>query len=823
MTCCAPVSVLMPCLNPGAYLDEAIASALAQPELHELLIADGGSDGATLERLEAWAGLNRRVLWWSQADLGPADALNQAHKRATGDLIGWLNADDLYQPGALGRALALLEREPQWQMVYGHGQHIDAEGRFLELYPSHLPAEGITAFQDGCGICQPTVLLRRSFLEQIGGFDPQWRVCFDLDLWLRAFAAAPEAIGFVPALQASTRLHAGTITARQQGRVNLESAALLQRSLGDVAEHWLASAARELQGCPSDQRQLLASLLGSGSPLQERLVAQMGRLEKPAVAMEQIDQSLPVSLRLLLLSRPDLLRCGFQQTDQQRSFAQWLVLHGLREYPPFCSDVEVLHWLAAVPLGDALPRVSQAIWDSTERHQGRWTLPRRASSYQGWLKRHWQTLPQQPLPAWRCLFGSTRRQRLWERFVAPRFSVRRREERHEAGVHLIGYAHHALGIGEDLRTTAKALSQVGVSNTVVDFLPGDLQGSELDRPAQEIAEPVRHPASLICLTAEETMRYVLSEGRRYLKDRYVIGYWPWELPHWPAAWRPALELVDEIWVSSRYIQSALAAATSKPVRWMPLCVDADQLALTPLDQPQRRLLRQRFGLPEQAVVALCSFDLSSYSHRKNPWGALQAFQQAFPPALAGGQRNDVALVVKTFPPAQHHRDWERLKRMAVLDPRIHILEIKLERPELSELYGCCDVLLSLHRAEGFGRVLAEALQLGLDVIATDWSGNTDFMDGPLAHPVPYSLVPVPPGAYPHWQGQHWAEPELRAAAEQLQKVVERRLRDGCPPAEWVLHYRERFSATTCGQCYRQRLQELGLLSALLEPPGARPG
>lgn len=822
MTCCAAVSVLMPSLNPGPYLDEAIASALAQPELHELLIADGGSDSATLACLEAWARRDTRLRWWSQADRGPADALNEALARSNGDWIGWLNADDLYQPGALGRALALLEHEPQWRMVYGHGQHIDAAGQFLELYPSRLPEEGITAFQDGCGICQPTVLMHRGFLDQIGGFDPKWRVCFDLDLWLRAFAAAPEAIGFVPALQASTRLHAGTITARQQGQVNLESAALLQRSLGQVAEHWLASAAREFLGCSSDQWQLAASVLAESSPLQERLAAQLRRLEQSTAAIEQIDPALPDSLRLLLLSRPDLLSCGFQHADQQRSFAQWLLLHGLKEYPSLCSAADALAWLVEVPPGQPLPRLSLAIWDSSSRHRRRWPLPRRAARYQGWLKRHWQVLPQQPLPAWRTLFGPTRRQRLWERFLPPESSGNPLSERHEPGVHLIGYAHHALGIGEDLRTTAAALRQVGVLTSVVDFPPRDFPGRELDHPPQHSTELVKHPVSLICLTAEETIRYVLSEGRGALRGRYVIGYWPWELPRWPSAWRPALELVDEIWVSSRYIQSALAGETSKPVRCMPLCVDADQLELTPPDQAQRRLLRQRFGLPEQAVVALCSFDLSSYSPRKHPWGALQAFQQAYPPSLVGGACSDVALVVKTFPPAQPHRDWERLKQVAALDPRIHILETKLHRPELSALYSCCDVLLSLHRAEGFGRVLAEALQLGLDVIATDWSGNTDYMGGPLAHPVPYSLVSVPPGAYPHWQGQHWAEPDLRAAAVQLQQVVERRLRDGCPPAEWASQYRDRFSAQCCGQRFRQRLHELGLLSAQEERSAGAP-
>ena len=90
------VSVLMPCLNPGPYLEEAIASCLAQPELKQLLIADCGSDQATLACLQAWAARDSRIVWWSEADQGPADALNHALERAEADLIGWLNADDRY-------------------------------------------------------------------------------------------------------------------------------------------------------------------------------------------------------------------------------------------------------------------------------------------------------------------------------------------------------------------------------------------------------------------------------------------------------------------------------------------------------------------------------------------------------------------------------------------------------------------------------------------------------------------------------------------------------------------------------------------------------
>ena len=833
MPCRQLVSVLMPCLNPGPYLDEAIASCLAQAELLQLLIADGGSDPITLQKLEAWALRDRRIVWWSEQDQGPADALERAFARAEGELIGWLNADDRYEPGALEQAVEALGAQPHRQMVYGHGQHIDHKGCFLELYPSRPPKAGLEAFQEACFICQPTVLLRRSFLERLGGFDARWRVCFDLDLWLRAFAAAPEAIGFVPALQASTRLHPGTITARQQWRMNLESAALLLRACGHVQDHWLHSAARELltHQPAHDGSGWLEAAAGilEAPDLFERFRGAVQRLQQSSSNLPDI-ATLPADLQLLLRSRPDLLGCGFHQPGQQQAFAQWLLLHGLHEYPPLAegdtTTNPVLAWLAQPPEVSGLPRIAQAIWASTARHRRRWPLPRRAGAYQRWLKRHWSGLPQQPLPAYTALFGASRRQRWMLRWLfrqvppsAPRAQMRL------PGVNLIGYASHALGIGEDLRTTALALQQVGVATAVIDFPPRDFPGRELSAQAHAtaLAPAAPHQATLLCLTAEETIRYVLSQGRALLKDRYVIGYWPWELPRWPTQWRQAFDLVDEIWVSSRHIQAAVEDETSKPVQLMPLCVDAPFLGLDPLTDAQVQQQRRAFDLPAEAVLALCSFDLSSSSQRKNPWGAIRAFQRAFPPALAGGGRSDVALVVKTFPPAQPNPEWERLKRIAALDPRIHIFEANLSRDQLSGLYGCCDVLLSPHRAEGFGRVLAEALQLGLDVIATNWSGNTDFCHGPLAHPVPFTLAPVPPGAYPHWPDQHWAEPDPATAASILQQVVQRRLLEGRPALELSEPYRRRFSASTCGARYRQRLELLGLLSAPTELRTATPG
>ena len=180
--------------------------------------------------------------------------------------------------------------------------------------------------------------------------------------------------------------------------------------------------------------------------------------------------------------------------------------------------------------------------------------------------------------------------------------------------------------------------------------------------------------------------------------------------------------------------------------------------------------------------------------------------------MANGDRNDVGLIIKTYPPKSSNRDWEQLKELCSLDSRIHLMETNLTRYQLLQLYGCCDGFLSLHRAEGFGRGMAEALQLGLDVVATDWSGNTDFCKGPLAHPIPYELVPVTPGAYPHWPGQFWAEPNIKAAAEALRKIDSRRRTKGLPAIEISTSYRQQFSASSCGARYRERLEELGFIN-----------
>ena len=161
-------------------------------------------------------------------------------------------------------------------------------------------------------------------------------------------------------------------------------------------------------------------------------------------------------------------------------------------------------------------------------------------------------------------------------------------------------------------------------------------------------------------------------------------------------------------------------------------------------------------------------------------------------------------------------NWLRLR--ANEDSRIHLIEASLDRDDLLALYGCSDVFLSLHRSEGFGRSLAEALQLGLDVVATDYGGNTDFCVGPLAHPVRFKEVPIPRDAYPYADGHKWAEPDIDHAVHLMRDVAERRMNflinsqsfdgDVSRDKSVLSVYRERFSCAAVGALYKQRLQKI---------------
>lgn len=250
------VSVVMPSLNQARFIDAAIDSVLSQdyPNI-ELIVADGGSDDGTVELLGNRQVIDRRVRWFSRKDSGPAQAINAALTQIRGTVVGWLNSDDLYTPGAAHRAVDALQANPRWLMVYGHGQHMDATGKPLNNYPTLLPSSPVTRFSEGCFICQPTVFFLRSMLILQGKLDENLKTAFDFDYWLRAFLAFRDRIGFVDALQAYSRLHEDCITMRLRRTVILEGMQVLARHLGSAPKEWLLTYVEELLAMQPNQQE----------------------------------------------------------------------------------------------------------------------------------------------------------------------------------------------------------------------------------------------------------------------------------------------------------------------------------------------------------------------------------------------------------------------------------------------------------------------------------------------------------------------------------------------------------------------------------------
>jgi hypothetical protein len=308
-------------------------------------------------------------------------------------------------------------------------------------------------------------------------------------------------------------------------------------------------------------------------------------------------------------------------------------------------------------------------------------------------------------------------------------------------------------------------------------------------------------------------RWLLEQGFSALRERYTLVSWPWETEIWPEAWTPLLQVADEIWPSSAFTARALLpySGVDRPLRQMPMAVEIANLAQITCSET-RVATRRSHGLPDQDVIFAYGFDFNSTASRKNPMGVLEAFQRAFPLDQSDSLAARVALMIKTFPPRRFKPDYLWLQARVAEDPRIHLVVGHLERDALLQLYGCCDVFVSLHRSEGFGRGLAEALQLGLHVIATDFGGNTDFCTGPLAHPVRFDRVPIPRGAYPCADGHYWAEPDTKHAVKLIRKVAQQIVDQEKSPDPAALNvpafYRDKFSSGVVGNRYRQRLEQL---------------
>lgn len=352
---------------------------------------------------------------------------------------------------------------------------------------------------------------------------------------------------------------------------------------------------------------------------------------------------------------------------------------------------------------------------------------------------------------------------------AKRFPARRRAstlpraKESEAGrLRVAGYLTGETGLGELARGAVRAARAAGyrVGPVTIDQPGARLQDDRA--PSSEASEPWRGGVNLVVVNGDQVEQFVERAGEAFLANQFNIGYWAWELCDPPADWIHSARHFDEIWTPSSFTLDPISQLTSVPVVRMPPALDV---------HPAGRLTRHSLGLADETTVFLAMCDHRSFVERKNPLGAIEAFRRAFSRSEVAEGR--VRLVVKTIN-GSTRSDKARLVEEAAAAAGAVILTEHFSRGETLDLIASADALISLHRSEGFGFPMAEAMWLGRAVIATGYSGNLDFMTPETAHLVRYRLARIERAVGPYPAGACWAEPDLDHAASLLREVANSR-------------------------------------------------
>lgn len=327
------------------------------------------------------------------------------------------------------------------------------------------------------------------------------------------------------------------------------------------------------------------------------------------------------------------------------------------------------------------------------------------------------------------------------------------------GVNLVGFfegergfgAGTRLGLGEIARKLDRGLERAGVPVASIAYRPAgrnDRDGSpELEAP---------YDTNIICLNADYLHEFTSDVGVEFFADRYSIGVWFWETSVFRDEELQGVRFVDEVWVASEFVRRAVSAKADVPVFVVPLPVEKP---------PEAVVSRSDLELPP-GFMFLFTFNFVS-AQRKNATAVVEAFKEAFAPG------EGPVLVMKSVNGRERKpRRLEALHRAADGRDDIHVLDGYVSVDERNALIAACDCYVSLHRSEGYGLTMAEAMAYGKPVIATGYSGNLDFMEEGNSYLVPYRLTPIPTDWWAYSPGAEWADPDVGAAAGVMRRIYE---------------------------------------------------
>lgn len=511
---------------------------------------------------------------------------------------------------------------------------------------------------------------------------------------------------------------------------------------------WHELARREPLDRTSLSREDLASLTSEAGPDPGR------RPRIPRVAV------------MLLRLRPDL-RASFPDPfgAHRRGLALWFVTHGRLEYGLPRSLVKpVLRTLD--------PRT--ALW-----------------AFLWWQRQRWRRA------------GARRRSVRAERAVAfPIPAVPATPG--TLGINVVGWAAAPTGVGQACRSTLHALSEAEIPAALWSLGTGADDDFRSGAAGGFGGDGLPYDVTLFHVNADMMGAVCSQMPQALLANRHRVGYWFWELAHFPLEFAGAFDHVDEVWAPTRFCARAFEPIAPVPVRWVPPC------AVPPRSLPANR---SELGVADGAFLYLSVFDALSIPARKNPFGLIEAFAQAV-------RRSPLPLhlVLKVNHLGPGSKLAARLRR-SIRGLPVTLVTRSMTRPEIDALIAACDAYVSLHRSEGLGLPLIEAMQLGKPVIATGYGGCTDFLDAGTGWVVGHSLVPLaePHGPYP--AGAVWAEPDLDHAAELMIEVASSR--DARSPRVLAARQRvaELYSPAAAGARLRRELERILGVSAGAETAG----
>ncbi len=332
-----------------------------------------------------------------------------------------------------------------------------------------------------------------------------------------------------------------------------------------------------------------------------------------------------------------------------------------------------------------------------------------------------------------------------------RFAYGENLQQKQIPVKILGFFGQTFGLAEAARRTFTSFKESGLPVSAIQIpYSGNHHGHDESVKTEKIM-PTNFNEIRIFHFNGDYFEKLKKETKEVILDcRYTIGFWHWELPTFPDDYTSWFNYVDEVWVPSKFVFDAIAPKSPKPVQIIPLAVDEICHTPPPAD-------RSKFKIPPHKVVFLVTFDFYSILSRKDPISAISAFSKLVSDVT---YKEKVHLVVKT---SNNHADAVSKKvlddALSMIDAKkITIIENVLPRDEMLQLINSCDSLISLHRAEGFGLHLAEAISMGKSVIATNWSGNIDFMTNKNSLLVDYDLETLKKDVGPYRSGNTWAKP-----------------------------------------------------------------